>query len=277
MRHEAMDRETAFDDIVENRIKIIRGLTDDDDLFKDAIFPNDDYKKIVMRSLYSASNYWSLFVKKYLGREFPYGAVERNKICTSALYGLAESIYVKHFFKHEATVLMNKDIRDTLVGQGYYGLVRHEVKTSEKYQDDMNEDILKFINIKERIPRLKHTEATTRFPIDINTIMTLYANDMDTIDRHMKELYASIYNSIGDPKNPYIELYKHLIDGILEDFANLTIDKFDNFKDKFRPAKDLIIGFRIEQKLLTLNTIGLIRRLPMIINDREFFKKIYMK
>ena len=273
-------KEREFGDSVENRIKILRGLTDEDDFFKDFDKYIPEYKKIVLRSLYSVSDWWSRFLKGSMTRDFPYCAYEKNIMCTSAIYGLSERLYLRHFFNQDTSVIKNAEIRDTVILQGYYGLTRYEAKTFEKYNDDKKErysEIIDFIDIDRRIPRLLHTEATSRYPLNAGTILQLYQNDMEVIQSHIKEFYVAIYDCIGDEENPYCNVYKHMIDDVLDTFAKSTIDKFDNFKDKMRPSKELLQGFRLEQKLITLNTIGMIRRIPQIINDKEFFKKIYMK
>lgn len=275
---DSMERD--FGENVENRIKILRGLKDEDDLFKDFNCPSPEYKKIILRSLYSASDWWSRFIKGSMTRDFPYCTNEKNIMCTAALYGLSEKLYLRHFFNNDTSVIKNVEIRDTVILQGYYGLTRYAAKTFEQYKDDKNEDyndIIKFINIESRIPRIKHTEATSAYPLNAGTILQLYQNDMDVIQNHIREFYVAIHVCLGDKDNPYYEVYKHMIDDILDTFANATIEKFDNFKDKMRPSKELLQGFRLEQKLITLNTIGMIRRIPQIINDREFFKKVYMK
>lgn len=268
-------RENEFGENVENRIKTLRGLKDKDDLFKDFDLPNPEYKKIVLRSLYSASDWWSRFIKRNMTRDFPYCTNEKNIMCTAATYGLSERLYLRHFFSHDSDVIKDNEIRRIVILQGYYGLVRYEARNY-----DGDEDALKLaesiIDINRRIPRIRHTEATSMYPLSAGTILQLYQNDMDVINNHMKELCVSITICLGGLDNPYYEVYKHMIYDILDTFAEYTINKFDNFKDKMRPSKELIQGFRLEQKMITLNTIGMIRRIPQIINDREFYKKLYM-
>lgn len=269
-------RESEFGENVENRIKTLRGLKDEDDLFKDFQLPNPEYKKIVLRSLYSTSDWWSRFIKRHMTRDFPYYTTEKNIMCTAATYGLSEQLYLRHFFNHESDVIKDIEIKRIAILQGYYGLVRYEARNYSDYDKDLIEMAECMVNLDRRIPRIRHTEATSRYPFSAGTILQLYQSDMDVINNHMKEICIAITVCLGSLDNPYYEVYKRMIYDILDTFAESTINKFGDFKDKARPVKELIQGFRLEQKMITLNTIGMIRRIPQIINDREFYKKLYM-
>lgn len=265
------DVEEAFSNNAENRIKTLIGLKDSDDLFTG--IDDQAYKKIVLRSLYSANEWWCRFIKKTMTREFPYTAIEKNEMCTSALYGISEKIYLRHFFNHDGSVIKDPEIKQVVIMQGYYGLAKIELK----YNADNYIDISDFVDKLVKISRTDHFNAISKYPLNTGTLLQLYQNDIDIINKYKPMMYSAVKSCIGDTDNPYCKVYQHWIEEILETMKRCTVNKFDNFKDKMRPVDDLLHGFRIEQGMIVRDNIGMIRRLPQLMNDKEFYKKIYMK